>query len=205
MPTINVDISQAKSFEDLPVGEYYGQIAKLAYHPPRVQGKQGQIRVQYQVIDGEHEGRSMSQFLSLSDKAAFRLVNFMRKFGGDWETMNPEELKNIQIETLDDDTVEYLAGVDLTDLRVIFKVFTGKDRDGNPRAEAELVSVEDEVDTGADASDGADDSADDGTTAPAPVTAADAPDEPVGVPAAARTAPAARVATAARPQRRTLK
>lgn len=78
--TIPLDLSNVESYDNLPVGRYYGQIDKVEHRPTETPGKFDQIMVTYMVSDGEALGRKMSEFLSLSPKAAFRLKKWLEKF-----------------------------------------------------------------------------------------------------------------------------
>lgn len=187
MPTIPVNLSNVEAFENLPVGEYLGEIEKIVHMEPREAGKFGQLRVQYKVIDGEHLGRTQSEFLSLSPKAVNRLKKWFAKFGD--ETASVDNL-----ETDDNDEV---IEPDLVGFQVIFKVYkerdnrvTDEDADDAYRTRTGLVSVEDDE------------------PAPTPkarkpqrqeIEEADDEEDDEAEPAPAR------VATAARPKRRTLR
>lgn len=187
MPTIPVNLSNVEAYENLPLGEYLGQISKITHKPPREAGKFGQLMVTYTVIDGDQLGRTSNEWLSLSPKAAFRLKKWFAKFGLD-------DTDNLNV---DDDTDE-LTDPDLVDVQVIFKVHEDKPRPGetDPSIRTSLVSVEDEDSAPAtkrpakaEAEESDDDDADD--------------DEPEEQPA--RPARRAAVATARRPERRQLR
>ena len=186
MPTIPVNLSNVEAYENLPLGEYLGQISKITYKPPREQGKFAQLMVTYTVIDGELLGKTSNEWLSLSPKAAFRLKKWFAKFGLD-------DTDNLDV---DDDTEE-LVDPDLVDVQVIFKVHEDKPRPGEtePSIRTSLVSVEDD------------------DAAPAPKRPAkaeaeesddDADDDEPEEEKPARPARRA-VATAKRPERRTLR
>ena len=137
MPTIPVNLGNVEAYENLPLGEYFGQIDKIVWKAPREQGKFAQLMVTYTVIDGEQLGRKSSEWLSLSPKAAFRLKKWFAKFGLD-------DTENLEV---DDDTEE-LTEPDLQGIQVIFKVHEDKPRPGEtePSIRTSLVSVEDDVD-----------------------------------------------------------
>lgn len=183
MPTIPVNLGNVEAYENLPLGEYLGQIDKIVYKEPREAGKFPQLMVTYTVIDGEQLGRKSSEWLSLSPKAAFRLKKWFAKFGLD-------DTENLDV---DDDTNE-LNDPDLIGYQVIFKVHEDKPRPGetDPSIRTSLVSVEDDV-------------AAEAAGAPAAQEAeAEEPAEEAAAPAAER--PARRpVATAAKPARRQLR
>lgn len=175
MPTIPVNLGNVEAYENLPLGEYLGQISKITYKPPREQGKFPQLMVTYTVIDGELLGRTSNEWLSLSPKAAFRLKKWFAKFGlGDTDDLQ-----------VDDDSEE-LTEPDLVDIQVIFKVHEDKPRPGEtePSIRTSLVSVEDELE-------------------PATTAAQNAPDpEPAADDSDVEPAEEAAVAAAARPARR---
>jgi hypothetical protein len=156
MPTIAVNLGDVTSaFEDLPFGEYLGEVEKVAFLEAREQGKFPQLRVQYLVIDGDLLGRKQSQFLSMSPNAMGFVKQFFAKFGlGETENFD-----------VDDDTLE-LTDPDITGYQVIFKV--GPDKKDATRTRTELVSVESEVEA----------------PAPAPKAKAAAPARPAARPAA---------------------
>jgi hypothetical protein len=186
MPTIPVNLSNVEAYENLPLGEYLGQIDKITYKAPREAGKFGQLMVTYTVIDGDQLGRASNEWLSLSPKAAFRLKKWFAKFGLD----NTEDLvvgdPDAEGEAEDGDE---LSEPDLIGVQVIFSVHTDKPRPGEtePSIRTSLVSVEDDV--------------------AAEVAGAPAPEEPAQEAPKAVAAPVrqARPAAAARAPRRTLR
>lgn len=137
MPTIPVNLGDVEAYENLPLGEYLGQIDKIVLKPAKEQGKFPQLMVTYKVIDGDQIGRASSEWLSLSPKAAFRLKKWFAKFGLD-------ETENLDV----DDETDELADPDLIGYQVIFKVYEDKPKPGEtePSVRTALVSVEDEVD-----------------------------------------------------------
>jgi hypothetical protein len=46
MATIPVNLSNVQAFENLPLGEYEGEIEKIVHMEPREEGKFGQLRAQ---------------------------------------------------------------------------------------------------------------------------------------------------------------
>lgn len=186
MPTLNIDISEAKSFTNLPEGEYEGEIQGIFEQAPREQGKFGKLRVQYVVIDGAELGRVSSEFLPLDPKLTGFLVAWMKKFG-EWEDIEPAELKELAWET---DEAGELIDPDLAGTRVIFKVYEKKGY-----VNTELVEVLDEVDVStaaattddADDADDADDPAEDAEEAPKAAAPAPRASRPVRTAAAPKT------------------
>lgn len=117
------------SFEDLPDGQYLGEIERMAYLEPKAAGKFPQIRCQYLVIEGDAINKRQSQFLSLSPNAMGFVKTFFSKFG-------LGEIPDFQV---DEDTLD-LIYPDVTQSTVIFKV--GPDKKDATRVRTELVSVE---------------------------------------------------------------
>lgn len=143
MPAIHVDLSNAQGYESLPEGEYLAQIDGLVHKPTDDPDKFDQIMVKYQVIDGELLGKTATEWLSLSPKAAFRLAKWFGKFG--------IELEEDTLES-DDDTLD-ITNPDLVGLQVIIRSFKERDK-RKPATDPDayririaLVSVEDEVDS----------------------------------------------------------
>lgn len=137
MPTIPVNLGNVEAYENLPLGEYLGQIDKITFKPPREAGRFPQLMITYTVIDGEQLGRTSNEWVSLSPKAAFRLKKWFAKFGLD-------DTENLEV----DDESDELTDPDLIGYQVIFKVHEDKPRPGEtePSIRTSLVSVEDEVD-----------------------------------------------------------
>ena len=138
MPTIPVNLGNVEAYENLPLGEYLGQIDKITFRPAKEEGKFPQLMVTYVVIDGDELGRKSSEWLSLSPKAAFRLKKWFAKFGLD-------DTENLEV----DDESEDLIEPDLIGYQVIFKVHEDKPRPGETEKSirTSLVSFEDEMDT----------------------------------------------------------
>lgn len=208
MPTLNIDISNAKQFTNLDLGEYEGEISALVFLPPREKGKFGQVQAKYLVTEGEAVGRTSSEFLPLHPNATFRLVGWMKKFGGEWEDMDPEELKSLTWET-DEDGVTIIEP-DLEGVKVVFKVFEETDRKTKEvRVKTELVEVLDDVDLETPVAGEAADDEDDEDDAPVEAEAdEDDDEEPTPAPRRSVTKTAAKpakVAKAARPARRSLR
>lgn len=138
MPSVAVNLGDVQSsFENLPVGEYDGQIDKMEHRPPRAAGKFPQLQVTYVVIDGDSLGRKTSEFLSLSPKADFRLKRWFDKFGlGDLETYDYDE------ETM------LVTDPDLVGIRVVFRCYEDKPKPGETENQirTELVTVLDDLD-----------------------------------------------------------
>lgn len=145
MPTIPVNLSNVEAFENLPLGEYLGQIDKIVFKEARSADKFPQFMVTYTVIDGDQLGRKSSEWLSLSPKAAFRLKKWFAKFGLD-------DTDNLSVgdpdATGDPEDGDELSDPDLAGLQVIFKVYEDKPRPGETEKSIRtaLVSVEDELD-----------------------------------------------------------
>lgn len=185
MPTINVDLSNVGEFENLPDGTYLTELTRF-YHAPD-SGDYGQLRAVWTVIEeGEFLGRTSTEFLSLSPKAAFRIARFLKAFG--------EELDDdFKFETDDDDEI---ISPDLVGAQAIIKVETRPDKKTKePRTNTSIVSVEEMPD---------------GTSAVAPEPEEDDEEEEEEAPktkaAPTRQAPARRaVAAAAAPKRRSLR
>lgn len=135
MPRISVNLADVEAYENLPVGDYLGDISKIELKPTEKVGKFDQLMVSYLVVDGDLLGRVSSEWLSMSPKAAFRLKKWFAKFGlGDVEDLD-----------IDDET-NLLTEPDLVGTRVIFKVYEDKPKPGetDPSIRTALVSVEDE-------------------------------------------------------------
>ncbi len=138
MPTIAVDLSNVSEFENLPNGTYLGELTRFYHSPSSEEGKFGQLRAVYTVIDeGPLLGKTATEFLSLSPKAAFRIAAFLNAFGF--------ELDDDFVFETDDEDVEVVEP-DVIGAQVIFKVADRKINKG-PRAgevisSTELVSVE---------------------------------------------------------------
>lgn len=132
MPTVAVNLADVQAFESLPEGSYYAEIAKITYREASAAGKFPQMMASYLVIDGDHVGRTQSEFLSFSPKALFRMKRWFNKFG----------LGDIPELDFDDETSE-LNDPDLYGSRVIFAVT--KDRRDATRFNTDLVSVEEEA------------------------------------------------------------
>lgn len=141
MPKIPVNLADVEAYTNLPVGEYFGEVAEIVWKAAKEAGKFPQLMAKYTVLDeGDQLGQTSTEFISLSPKAAFRLKAYMDKFGvGD-------------IEDLDvDDETDILMDPDLAGRQVIFKVFKERDKrvaDATApdayRIRTELVSVEDD-------------------------------------------------------------
>jgi hypothetical protein len=131
MPTIPVNLGAIEAFESIPVGSYFGAISKMQYREAKEAGKFASLMVTYTVISEEEGqlGRKMSEFLSFSPKALFRMKRWFAKFG----------LGDLPAFEVDDATGEILEP-DLIDVQVIFKVTLDGDR-----SRTELVSVEDDM------------------------------------------------------------
>ena len=111
MPVIPVNLGAVVSaFEDLPLGSYLGEIAKIKLREPTKPGKFAQLMVHYLVIDGDHTGRKQTHWLSLSPDAMGFVKEFFQKFG-------LGEIPNLVI----DDETEELNDPDLYGAKVIFK------------------------------------------------------------------------------------
>lgn len=83
---IPVDFSAAADgFETIDKGVYSAVVEKLVYSEPREAGKFAQLRCQYTITEGEHEGSPQSQWLSFSPKpgAVSRMKAFFEAFGDD--------------------------------------------------------------------------------------------------------------------------
>lgn len=132
MPIIPTNLADVEEFDNPPVGEYYCEIAKITYRPARQQGKYPQLMVQYTIIDGDQIGRSMSEWVSMSPKAAFRLKRWFNKFG-----LGDVNLDDGAYDDPDAETPE-LVNPDLKGVRVIVKVTKDGDRLRN-----ELLVVDD--------------------------------------------------------------
>jgi hypothetical protein len=140
MPTIPVNLSNVQGYEELPVGEYLAQIDSIVHKPSDDPDRFAQLMVKYTVIDEGALGKTATEWLSLSPKAAFRLKKWFAKFGLD----DTAELN------VDDDTEE-LLDPDLVGYQVVIKSFDERDKRkaaDDPdafRRRIGLVSVEDEV------------------------------------------------------------
>ncbi len=78
-----LNLKDVQTFDGLPDGQYYGEVAGLYYRPSKKEGKRGQLQVKYLVLDGEQTGRFQSEFLTLD--TGF-LVKWLQAFGIDQET-----------------------------------------------------------------------------------------------------------------------
>ena len=136
MPTIPVNLADVEAFENLPLGEYEGEIKSITFKEPREEGKYPQLQAAYTVTDEEQLGRVSSEFISLSPKAAFRLKRWFAKFG-------LEDTENLDV---DDETNE-LVDPDLVGTRIRFKVWNDKPAPGEtePRVRTSLTEVLDEA------------------------------------------------------------
>ena len=197
MPTIPVNLSNVQGYEELPVGEYLAQIDGIVHKPSDDPDKFAQLMVKYQVIDGELLGKTATEWLSLSPKAAFRLKKWFAKFGLD-------DTENLEV---DDDTDD-LTEPDLVGYQVIIKSFDERDKRkaaDDPdafRRRIGLVSVEDEVEAPAPAPKRASAKANEPEE---PEDETDADDEGEEEAPAPRRSARREVAKPARPQRRTLR
>src|SRR5688572_3201240 len=125
MPIIPVNLADVVAFENLPFGTYLGEIAKIEYREASKPGGFPQLQVQYTVIDGDALGKSQSEWLSFSPKAAFMMKRWFSKFGHG-------EIPDLDV---DDDT-NLLVDPDLVSVRVVFKVYPDpkqKDENGDPK------------------------------------------------------------------------
>lgn len=113
MPTIPLDFSNVESYDNLPLGKYFGSIDKIELRPAASADKFDQLMAVFLVIDGELTGRKSTEFLSLSPKAAFRLKKWFDMFG------LADEMTGLDI---DDDTNQ-LTDPDLVGINVIFEVY----------------------------------------------------------------------------------
>lgn len=135
MPQINLDLTGVETYDNLPVGKYYGSVDKIEYREAQEEGKFPQLMATYMVIEGELVGRKTSEFLSLSPKAAFRLKRWLNRFGIE---------DDIVALDIDEDT-NLLMEPDLVGVNLIFEVYVDpKLYQGERQIRTRLVEVEEE-------------------------------------------------------------
>jgi hypothetical protein len=95
----DLNLKDIETFTSLPFGEYYGEVSAIKYMPPKTEGKNARLQIKYLVLDGEHTGRSQSEFLTMN--TGF-LVKWLDAFGIDKDT------PGLQIDDEDPNTEEAL-------------------------------------------------------------------------------------------------
>jgi hypothetical protein len=129
-----LNLKDIKTFDDLPYGEYYGELAEIKFIAAKQQGKRSRLQAKYLVLDGEQTGRFQSEFLTMD--TGF-LVKWLQAFGLDQNTeglaINDEDPNDTEVLLLDDEPI-------LIGSKVIFSV--SPDKKDAQYTRTTLVSVE---------------------------------------------------------------
>ena len=78
---INVDLSNVPELDALPEGEYLVQVAKVDVTDSKRTPGNKNLALEFVVQDGEHHGKKVFDVLSLSDKALWRVRDFVNACG----------------------------------------------------------------------------------------------------------------------------
>lgn len=86
---VPLDFSEAKEFAAIEGGVYDAVLEKIVWQEQSGNQKADQLRVAYTITDGEYKGEPISQWLSFSERALFRMKEFFDAFDVDM----PDELE----------------------------------------------------------------------------------------------------------------
>jgi hypothetical protein len=92
---IPLDFSAVEEFEALDGGVYSAVLEQMFWHEQKENQKADQIEVKYTITeDDESKGTKISQFLSFSSKALFRMRDFFEVFDADIDEIELDEVED---------------------------------------------------------------------------------------------------------------